>query len=586
MGSKKMREFQEFDNWATTIVNSAIFEAKKDMPIKREIPQTQDIVYQATRKYPDRDTDQALSLFLADKLEDFDRRDLEQNAVINAQRRENSKLNTNLTRLQQELETIETNSEQTDAEIQRLKTLSGKLSTDIEQRIISARDIERALAQVEELRNKPGMSEEKYEELKKKIESAQKNRDSINPEEFKKFTDQINKLNSENKIENEQIAALTKLAADLQSARASITGNEEELVRKLIDVERRIGQETQSIEDKIDTISNKEKAFDDVVRSVLRKVSERLQKLENDKNNLPQSVVHTGEPPDNYTLPTTSSSEPESTPASEPDYDAEPELPNDKIIHDIRKKRVWTQNGSRLSNKTGNENVLTLEAYYYDDDDDDDDDLEKPFDWRKTDPKILDEYADYFNIAINQAPLRIKEQMCAYKIILSDDDFVNEAIYAVHGLKKLLDDLSLIGHDAAAKVLSRRFEATMGKYVQPFSTDRNTIGKLRSYFNALKQTQNRNTDWDLDWATYKSEWRQDFYQLMREFGVGSNKSTERAISSGAKTGIYAKNDEEELEDFVKSGFAPTQFDEDKNIKESINKMVDNIIGKDVARWIK
>lgn len=247
-----MREYNEFDNWASNIVNSAIFEAGEKTPIKRGIPQSQDIVYQAKRKYPDRDTDAALSLFLADKLEDFDRRDLDQNAVINAQRKENAKLNQNVSKLQQELQQIETSSENTDAEIDRLKKLSGKLTTDIEQRGVSARDIEKALEQVEQLRNKPGMSEEKYEELKKKIEDAQQNGDRINPEEFKKFASQIAALNTQQSIEKDQLSRLGQIASKLETEREELASARGDLETRISNLERREAELPKTIEKEVE----------------------------------------------------------------------------------------------------------------------------------------------------------------------------------------------------------------------------------------------------------------------------------------------------------------------------------------------
>lgn len=282
-----MREFKEFDNWASNIVESAIYEKREEGPIKREIPQAQDIVYQARRKYPDLEVNQALSLFLADKLEDFDRRDLDQNAVINAQRRENAKLNQNLTKLQQELDGIEASSERTDSEIERLKALSGKLSTDIEQRVVSARDIERALAQVEELRNKPGMSEEKYEELKKKIETAQDNRDRINPEEFKKFTEQITTLAAEQRIEKDQLSRLGQIASKLETERGELASARGNLETRISNLERSEAELPKTIEKEVEKetahLKKRQSEYRKAVKSRSKQANTLIKNFLNDK---------------------------------------------------------------------------------------------------------------------------------------------------------------------------------------------------------------------------------------------------------------------------------------------------------------
>lgn len=282
-----MRELKEFDNWASDILESAIYEKRESSSIKREIPQTQDIVYQARRKYPDRDVDQALSLFLADKLEDFDRRDLEQNAVINSQRRENTKLNQNVSKLQQELDTIETSSERTDSEIERLKTLSGKLTTDIEQRKISASDIERAIAQVEELRNKPGMSEEKYEELKKKIETAQDNRDNINSEEFEKFAKEIAALTVQQTIEKDQLSRLGQIASKLEIERGELTSARGDLETRISNLERREEELPKTIEKEVEKetahLKKRQSEYRKAVKSRSKQANTLIKNFLNDK---------------------------------------------------------------------------------------------------------------------------------------------------------------------------------------------------------------------------------------------------------------------------------------------------------------
>ncbi len=56
-----MKELLELESWANRIVTR---EAIQDRPLARN----QDIQYQASRKYPDRSPEQALNLYVADKM--------------------------------------------------------------------------------------------------------------------------------------------------------------------------------------------------------------------------------------------------------------------------------------------------------------------------------------------------------------------------------------------------------------------------------------------------------------------------------------------------------------------------------------
>lgn len=565
-----MKELQEFNNWATTIVESSIFEApKKNSPIKREIPQTQDIVYQATRKYPDRDENQALSLFLADKLEDFDRRDLEQNAVINAQRRENSKLNTNLTKLQQELDTIETNSEQTDSEIERLKALSGKISTDIEQRKIGARDIERALAQVEELRNKPGMSEEKYEELKKKIEAAQQNGDRINPEEFKKFTDQMSALQSEQRIEKNQLSRLEKLASELSIERQEISRARSDLASRISDLEDRektIDQEIKNaVNDSLEKLKTKQKKYRKAVSGrskqartliknfldkqypVVKKQIEELLKSDAAQTDAISSLMQTDQ--------------------QDTDTDIQGTAPTklgSNIIPFLK---------SQKNVQTSTQSQATRNREMYTDDDVDNMPAVKSVSESRTKLKegaspdhidLTPEQMRWISIAneivFKGNPQDIERLMQLLQNLPEDvflKNFVDEANLLIEkfdrGATRLKNGL---------KFIIQHIESNAGRSIN-FQPSEDPI--LYSTFKSYR----------INWVNSKEEVLNDIRRYYR--------------SEEKKQGYVA--DEPSL-------FPPMIGDEDddygaidltkpkSNLEESINKMVDNIIGEDVARWIK
>ena len=88
-----MKELKLFEQWADSIINEFDATNVKKAASNRKDPVAadKDIGYQSQTKYAGRDKDQALQLFIADKLEDMEKRDLDQNKVINAQRKENDK---------------------------------------------------------------------------------------------------------------------------------------------------------------------------------------------------------------------------------------------------------------------------------------------------------------------------------------------------------------------------------------------------------------------------------------------------------------------------------------------------------------
>lgn len=170
-----MKQLVEFENW----IDNTILEANTlGAPIKsigdRPIPRAQDIQYQASLKYPDRSPDQALQLYVADKMKSSEEMDLAQNKLINAQKRENEKLRRNLQDLSTELTDHERQAKDTDVEVSRLRDLSAKLkpSSELQQQTAKADadKIEAMMREVEKIQNKPGLDDKKFKELQDKVE--------------------------------------------------------------------------------------------------------------------------------------------------------------------------------------------------------------------------------------------------------------------------------------------------------------------------------------------------------------------------------------------------------------------------------
>jgi chromosome segregation ATPase len=138
----------------------------------REAPGTptlsldQDLMQRAKLKFPGYDSQQALSLYIADQAVQQQKTDAAQNNLINKQQ---SALKT----IGQELQDYETQAQETDREVERLKQLSGTLtagSSDRQQKAkVSADELEKLQKDLEKLKSKPGMDPEKYKEIEQQI---------------------------------------------------------------------------------------------------------------------------------------------------------------------------------------------------------------------------------------------------------------------------------------------------------------------------------------------------------------------------------------------------------------------------------
>ena len=167
-----MKEIKLLESWADKVIAN---EAIQDRPLGRD----QDIQYQASRKFPDRSPEQALQMYVADKIQSSEKMDFEQNKLINTQKRENEKLRRSLRDLGQELTDHERQAAQTDQEVARLKDLSSKLKPagELQQQLVKASSdkLQAMLSDVEKLKGKPGMDEKKYQELANKVNAIKSN---------------------------------------------------------------------------------------------------------------------------------------------------------------------------------------------------------------------------------------------------------------------------------------------------------------------------------------------------------------------------------------------------------------------------
>ena len=200
---------------------------KSDSP-ERKLPAARDLMYKARTKYPSYDSQQALTLYMADQMADQLTTDLSQNKLINAQKRENEKLTNVIRSLGQELDDFEKQSQDTDREVERLKQLSGTLTTggvETQRKAkVSADDLEKLQKDLEMLKSKPGMDTEKFQQLQAQIKNITSN-PSMDNGDLKKLQSLVSTLEKQKtigddlygKLENQ--LQITKKALDDKEGR-------------------------------------------------------------------------------------------------------------------------------------------------------------------------------------------------------------------------------------------------------------------------------------------------------------------------------------------------------------------------------
>lgn len=207
-----MKEIKLLESWANKVIAN---EATQDRPLGRD----QDIQYQASRKFPDRSPEQALQMFVADKLQSSEKMDFEQNKLINSQKRENEKLRRSLGDLGQELTDHERQAAQTDQEVARLKDLSSKLKPagEMQQQLAKASSdkVQAMLSDVEKLKGKPGIDEKKYQELASKVNSIKSN---AGDDEVEKVQQALGALSQRQDIDDKLFNQVMNRLDDTQSS--------------------------------------------------------------------------------------------------------------------------------------------------------------------------------------------------------------------------------------------------------------------------------------------------------------------------------------------------------------------------------
>jgi hypothetical protein len=182
----------------------------REAPGQPKLGLEKDLIQKARLKYPGYDSQQAVSLYMADRLIQQQKTDASQNNLINTQQRA-------IQAIGDELSDYEAQAQETDREVERLKQLSGSLtagSADRQQKAkVSADELEKLHKELEALKSKPGMDIEKFKKLEAQIGSLANN-PSADDRDIQKLQQLLGSVQQKQSIGDKQYNDLVKKLED------------------------------------------------------------------------------------------------------------------------------------------------------------------------------------------------------------------------------------------------------------------------------------------------------------------------------------------------------------------------------------
>ena len=189
-------------------ISSLFREAQKGPALSLD----QDLMQRAMLRFPGYDSQQALSLYIADKATQQQKTDAAQNNLINTQQNA-------IKSIGQELQDYEAQAQETDREVERLKQLSGTLTTGSAERQqkakVSADELEKLQKDLEDLKSKPGMDPEKFQQLEAQIISMANN-PAADDSSVQKIHNLLAKVQQKQSIGDEQLNMLLSKLQDTE----------------------------------------------------------------------------------------------------------------------------------------------------------------------------------------------------------------------------------------------------------------------------------------------------------------------------------------------------------------------------------
>jgi len=231
----------------------------KEAPNTPALSLDNDLMQRAKLKFPGYDSQQALSLYIADKASQQEKIDASQNNLINTQR---SAIQT----LQGELDANED-------EVERIKQLTARVtagSADTRQKAkVSGDELEKLQKQLEELKNKPNLDPEQYKEMEAQIMALASNPSAENTD-VKKLQSLVNQIDSKATINYDAVYK------QLQSTQEELDSKEQRFqksINKNADKFEKNASEFRKYADIVDGYKEKIDNFDNDILTAKKEVA-------------------------------------------------------------------------------------------------------------------------------------------------------------------------------------------------------------------------------------------------------------------------------------------------------------------------
>lgn len=232
----------------------------------------QDLMQRAKLKFPGYDSQQALSLYIADKAARQQKTDDAQNNLINKQQ-------SAIKSIGQELQDYEAQAQETDREVERLKQLSGTLTTGSAERQqkakVSADELEKLQKDLDALKSKPGIDSEKFKELEAQINAMATN-PAAEDKDIQKIQGLLASLQQKQSVGDQQYDALLKQLHDTQ----------ESLDAKEARFKKYIQRTSEKTRTDAQTSAEEMKKYADIVDSYKKKIDNFDEFMQSEKDNI------------------------------------------------------------------------------------------------------------------------------------------------------------------------------------------------------------------------------------------------------------------------------------------------------------
>jgi hypothetical protein len=206
----------------------------------------------------------------------MEKRDYEQNKVINAQRRENDKLARQLSTFEKEVEDVTAASQEYDKRFADLSGQTSKVKSEVKTRLVKHSEIEALIKEINDMKKSPGadhetviqlqrslnelkkhnVSEEKFQELQRQVEEAQKRGGS--PEQVQQLMASIEQI-KKTTVSTEQLSSIYQTMDDIRKSNVSREQFTNAL-QQIKDLENKTGLSKEEYQNLLQKVSAAEKS--------------------------------------------------------------------------------------------------------------------------------------------------------------------------------------------------------------------------------------------------------------------------------------------------------------------------------------